>query len=151
MGLMLPTTGFLQVQEYSVCRGCDENQVISLLASCFFVLCVALVVLLGSMRIFTRSLAIDIFVVIFLQTDVIVNSVGVDLNFGTGPLCKALLAKAGPALEAEFDKEIDREFADEGSVLCTSGCALACKSVLHAIVPLWDGLKGQTLEVHFNY
>ncbi|KAM6398598.1 protein mono-ADP-ribosyltransferase PARP14 [Pluvialis apricaria] len=80
-------------------------------------------------------------------TDVIVNSVGVDLNFGTGPLCKALLAKAGPALEAEFDKEKDREFADEGSVLCTSGCALACKFVLHAIVPPWDGLEGQALEI----
>ncbi|NXV47658.1 PAR15 polymerase, partial [Uria aalge] len=85
--------------------------------------------------------------VILLQTDVIVNSVGVDLNFGTGPLCKALLAKAGPALEVEFDKEIERVFADEGSVLCTSGCALACKSVFHAIVPSWDGLKGQTLQI----
>ncbi|NXY72092.1 PAR15 polymerase, partial [Glareola pratincola] len=85
--------------------------------------------------------------VILLQTDVIVNSVGVDLNFGTGPLCKALLAKAGPALEVEFDKEIERVFADEGSVLCTRGCALACKSVFHAIVPSWDGLKGQTLKI----
>ncbi|NWY57574.1 PAR15 polymerase, partial [Chionis minor] len=85
--------------------------------------------------------------VVLLQTDVIVNSVGVDLNFGTGPLCKALLAKAGPALKVEFEKEKEREFADEGSVLCTSGCALACKSVLHAIVPLWDGLDGETLEI----
>ncbi|NXW32657.1 PAR15 polymerase, partial [Phaetusa simplex] len=85
--------------------------------------------------------------VILLQTDIIVNSVGVDLNFGTGPLCKALLAKAGPALEEEFDKEIERVFADEGSVLCTSGCALACKYVFHAIVPSWDGLKGQTLKI----
>ncbi|XP_063197726.1 protein mono-ADP-ribosyltransferase PARP14-like isoform X2 [Chroicocephalus ridibundus] len=80
-------------------------------------------------------------------TDIIVNSVGVDLNFGTGPLCKALLAKAGPALEEEFDKEIDRVFADEGSVLCTSGCALACKYVFHAIVPSWDGLTGETLKI----
>uniref|UniRef100_A0A8C3JT29 Poly [ADP-ribose] polymerase n=1 Tax=Calidris pygmaea TaxID=425635 RepID=A0A8C3JT29_9CHAR len=82
-------------------------------------------------------------------TDVVVNSVGTDLNFGTGPLCKALLAKAGPELEAEFDKAIDRNnvLPDEGSVLCTTGCALACKYVLHAIVPLWDGLQGQTLKI----
>ncbi|XP_074001335.1 protein mono-ADP-ribosyltransferase PARP14-like [Numenius arquata] len=82
-------------------------------------------------------------------TDVVVNSVGTDLNFGTGPLCKALLAKAGPELEAEFDKEIDRNsvLPDEGSVLCTTGCALACKYVLHAIVPPWDGLKGQNLKI----
>ncbi|XP_014795158.1 PREDICTED: poly [ADP-ribose] polymerase 14-like [Calidris pugnax] len=82
-------------------------------------------------------------------TDVVVNSVGTDLNFGRGPLCKALLAKAGPELEAEFDKAIDRNnvLPDEGSVLCTAGCALACKYVLHAIVPLWDGLQGQTLKI----
>ncbi|NXJ64604.1 PAR15 polymerase, partial [Rostratula benghalensis] len=84
---------------------------------------------------------------ILLQTDVVVNSVGTNLSFGTGPLCKALLAKAGSALEAEFDKEIDRTFLDEGSVLCTTGCALACKYVLHAIVPSWDGLKGKTLKI----
>uniref|UniRef100_A0A8C3PM25 Poly [ADP-ribose] polymerase n=1 Tax=Calidris pygmaea TaxID=425635 RepID=A0A8C3PM25_9CHAR len=92
---------------------------------------------------------LNIFVAILLQTDVVVNSVGTDLNFGTGPLCKALLAKAGPELEAEFDKAIDRNnvLPDEGSVLCTTGCALACKYVLHAIVPLWDGLQGQTLKI----
>jgi len=114
-------------------------------------LCVALVVLLVLMPVFTRSLAIDIFVVILLQTDVIVNSVGTDLKFGVGPLCKALLEQAGPALQAEFDQEEAGQDADEGSVLCTSGCALACKSVLHAVLPVWDGGKGQSLKVRFNY
>lgn len=112
-------------------------------------LCIALVVLLVSMRIFTGSLAIDIFAVILLQTDVVVNSVGTDLKFGVGPLCKALLEKAGPALQVEFDKQ--RKGAAQGSVVCTSGCALTCKSVFHAIVPIWDGGKGQALKVHFNY
>ncbi|XP_010074343.1 PREDICTED: poly [ADP-ribose] polymerase 14-like [Pterocles gutturalis] len=79
-------------------------------------------------------------------TDVIVNSVGTDLKFGVGPLCKALLEKAGPALQAEFDKEKQTQAAGQGSVLCTSGCALACKSVFHAILPVWDGGKGQALK-----
>ncbi|XP_009471885.1 PREDICTED: poly [ADP-ribose] polymerase 14-like [Nipponia nippon] len=79
-------------------------------------------------------------------TDVIVNSVGTDLKFGVGPLCKALLEKAGPALQVEFDKEKQRQVAGQGSVLCTSGCGLSCKSVLHAIMPLCDGAKGQTLK-----
>nr|XP_009942545.1 PREDICTED: poly [ADP-ribose] polymerase 14-like [Opisthocomus hoazin] len=79
-------------------------------------------------------------------TDVIVNSVGTDLKFGVGPLCKALLEQAGPALQAEFDQEEAGQDADEGSVLCTSGCALACKSVLHAVLPVWDGGKGQSLK-----
>ncbi|XP_061226007.1 protein mono-ADP-ribosyltransferase PARP14-like isoform X2 [Neopsephotus bourkii] len=79
-------------------------------------------------------------------TDVIVNSVGTDLKFGVGPLCKALLKKAGPGLQAEFDNEKQREVADKGSVLCTSGCSLACKTVLHAIIPMWNQGRGQTVE-----
>ncbi|XP_065527451.1 protein mono-ADP-ribosyltransferase PARP14-like [Lathamus discolor] len=80
-------------------------------------------------------------------TDVIVNSVGTDLKFGVGPLCKALLEKAGPGLQAEFDNEKQRQVADEGRVLCTSGYALACKTVLHAITPMWNRGRGQTMEV----
>ncbi|XP_059676311.1 protein mono-ADP-ribosyltransferase PARP14 [Gavia stellata] len=79
-------------------------------------------------------------------TDVIVNSVGTDLKFGVGPLCKALLEKAGPALQVEFDKEKQSQVAGQGNVVCTSGCALACKSVLHAILPVWDGGKGPSLK-----
>ncbi|XP_052648065.1 protein mono-ADP-ribosyltransferase PARP14-like isoform X2 [Harpia harpyja] len=79
-------------------------------------------------------------------TDVVVNSVGTDLKFGVGPLCKALLEKAGPELQVEFDNEKQRQVAGQGSVVCTSGCSLACKSVLHAILPVWDGGKGQTLK-----
>lgn len=86
-----------------------------------------------------------------MQTDVVVNSVGTDLKFGVGPLCKALLEKAGPELQVEFDNEKQRQVTGQGSVLCTSGCSLACKSVLHAILPVWDGGKGETLKVHFNY
>ncbi|KAK2532383.1 poly [ADP-ribose] polymerase 14 [Columba livia] len=79
-------------------------------------------------------------------TDVIVNSVGTDLKFGVGALCRALLEKAGPALQVEFDEEKQRQAAGQGHVLCTSGCALACQSVLHAILPMWDGGKGQALK-----
>ncbi|OPJ79796.1 poly [ADP-ribose] polymerase 14 [Patagioenas fasciata monilis] len=79
-------------------------------------------------------------------TDVIVNSVGTDLKFGVGALCKALLEKAGPTLQVEFDEEKQRQAAGQGHVLCTSGCALACQSVLHAILPMWDGGKGQALK-----
>uniref|UniRef100_A0A8C0AX93 Poly [ADP-ribose] polymerase n=1 Tax=Buteo japonicus TaxID=224669 RepID=A0A8C0AX93_9AVES len=80
------------------------------------------------------------------MTDVVVNSVGTDLKFGVGPLCKALLEKAGPELQVEFDNEKQRQVTGQGSVLCTSGCSLACKSVLHAILPVWDGGKGETLK-----
>ncbi|KAI1237332.1 Poly [ADP-ribose] polymerase 14, partial [Lamprotornis superbus] len=80
-----------------------------------------------------------------VATDVVVNSVGTDLQFGVGPLCKALLGRAGPALQDEFDTAVQSQVAGPGSVLCTSGCATACKSMLHAILPKWDG--GQSEKV----
>ncbi|XP_064012545.1 protein mono-ADP-ribosyltransferase PARP14-like [Pogoniulus pusillus] len=83
-------------------------------------------------------------------TDVIVNSVGTDLKFGVGPLCKALIEKAGPQLEEEFDEQAQSQFAGEGSVICTSGYALACNSVLHAILPAWDGGKGESMKALEN-
>ncbi|XP_067995153.1 protein mono-ADP-ribosyltransferase PARP14-like isoform X2 [Melanerpes formicivorus] len=79
-------------------------------------------------------------------TDVIVNSVGEDLKFGVGPLCKALLEKAGPELKEEFDEEAESPSTFEESVLCTSGYDLACKFVLHAILPAWDGEIGQNTK-----
>ncbi|NXN16271.1 PAR14 polymerase, partial [Indicator maculatus] len=83
-------------------------------------------------------------------TDVIVNSVGTDLKFGVGPLCRALLEEAGPELKDEFDKEAEHLSACEWSVLCTRGYALACKFVLHAILPVWDGEKGQNTKTLEN-
>uniref|UniRef100_A0A8C3R8Q2 Poly [ADP-ribose] polymerase n=1 Tax=Cyanoderma ruficeps TaxID=181631 RepID=A0A8C3R8Q2_9PASS len=85
-------------------------------------------------------------------TDVVVNSVGTDLQFGTGPLCKALLERAGPALQAEFDNKKQSQVAGPGSVLCTSGCAMACKSIFHAILPKWDGVQTEkVLENVINF
>lgn len=85
-----------------------------------------------------------------LQTDVIVNSVGTDLGFGVGPLCRALLEEAGPELQVEFDKEKGQQAVGNGSVLCTSGCTLACKFVFHAVLSQWDRGSGQALKVHLN-
>uniref|UniRef100_A0A8C9UEM7 Poly [ADP-ribose] polymerase n=1 Tax=Serinus canaria TaxID=9135 RepID=A0A8C9UEM7_SERCA len=85
-------------------------------------------------------------------TDVVVNSVGADLLFGEGPLCKAVLERAGPALKVEFDTKKQSQVAGPGSVVCTSGCAMACKSIFHAILPKWAG--GETeknLEDAINF
>ncbi|RMC18750.1 hypothetical protein DUI87_04646 [Hirundo rustica rustica] len=82
------------------------------------------------------------------MTDVVVSSVGTDLQFGVGPLCKAVLERAGPALQAEFDNKKQSQVAGPGSVLCTSGCAMFCKSIFHAILPKWAG--GQTEKVLEN-
>ncbi|XP_056352653.1 protein mono-ADP-ribosyltransferase PARP14-like isoform X2 [Oenanthe melanoleuca] len=78
-------------------------------------------------------------------TDVVVNSVGADLKFGVGPLCNALLGRAGPGLQDEFDSAVKSQVSGPGTVLCTTACAMACKFMFHAILPVWDG--GQTEKV----
>ncbi|XP_068051390.1 protein mono-ADP-ribosyltransferase PARP14-like isoform X2 [Anomalospiza imberbis] len=85
-------------------------------------------------------------------TDVVVNSVGTDLQFGEGPLCKALLERAGPALKDEFDTKKQSQAAGPGSVVCTSGCAMACKSIFHAILPKWSDVQtNKVLEDAINF
>ncbi|OWK63178.1 Poly [ADP-ribose] polymerase 14 [Lonchura striata] len=79
------------------------------------------------------------------MTDVVVNSIGTDLQFGEGPLCKAVLERAGPALIDEFDTKKQSQVLGPGSVVCTSGCAMACKSIFNVVLPKWSG--GQTDKV----
>ncbi|XP_021254186.1 poly [ADP-ribose] polymerase 14 isoform X3 [Numida meleagris] len=88
--------------------------------------------------------------VIYATTDVIVNSVGTDLEFGVGPLCRALLKEAGPELQIEFDKNKGHQEGGNGNVICTSGYTLACKFVFHAVLPLWSRGSGQALKTLAN-
>ncbi|XP_058050800.1 protein mono-ADP-ribosyltransferase PARP14-like [Ahaetulla prasina] len=74
-------------------------------------------------------------------TDVIVNSVARDLQLDKGPLSKALLAKAGAELQVELTQEGQGKDIKEGCVLKTSGYALSCLHVLHAILPAWNRRK----------
>uniref|UniRef100_K7F6P0 Poly [ADP-ribose] polymerase n=1 Tax=Pelodiscus sinensis TaxID=13735 RepID=K7F6P0_PELSI len=78
-------------------------------------------------------------------TDVIVSSVGTDLRLGVGPLSQCLLQKAGPTLQLEFNKESQRNAPNEGSVFQTSGCDLACRFLLHTVVPAWDHGSGTAM------
>nr|XP_020635228.1 poly [ADP-ribose] polymerase 14-like isoform X1 [Pogona vitticeps] len=80
------------------------------------------------------------------MTDVVVSSVGRDLKLGVGPLSKALLQKAGPALQAEFDQAVQGRGPQVGLVIQTRGHNLASRIVLHATVPQWDGGKGQAAK-----
>ncbi|XP_061464993.1 protein mono-ADP-ribosyltransferase PARP14-like isoform X2 [Rhineura floridana] len=79
-------------------------------------------------------------------TDVVVSSIGSDLKLGVGPLSKALLQKAGPMLQAEFDQAIQDQEARGGCIVLTGGYNLACGFVLHAVVPQWDAGKGLAMK-----
>ncbi|KAK9410545.1 polyADP-ribose polymerase PARP14 [Crotalus adamanteus] len=74
-------------------------------------------------------------------TDVIVNSVARDLQLDKGPLSRALLAKAGAELQVELTQEGQGKDIKEGCVLKTSGYALSCRHVLHAVLPAWNQKK----------
>ncbi|XP_060117403.1 protein mono-ADP-ribosyltransferase PARP14 [Heteronotia binoei] len=82
------------------------------------------------------------------MTDVVVGTVGRDLKLGVGPLSKALLKKAGPELQAEFDQVVQEgQQAQAGCVFQTGGYNLPCKYVLHAVVPSWNAGKGNGIKV----
>ncbi|KAH0621328.1 hypothetical protein JD844_022485 [Phrynosoma platyrhinos] len=80
------------------------------------------------------------------MTDTVVSSIGSDLKLGVGPLSKALLEKAGPELQVEFDLAVQGQGAQGGCVIQTRGYNLASGVVLHAIVPQWDGGKGHAIK-----
>ncbi|XP_007428032.2 poly [ADP-ribose] polymerase 14-like isoform X1 [Python bivittatus] len=80
-------------------------------------------------------------------TDVIVNSVARDLQLDRGPLSKALLAKAGAELQVELTQEGQGKDIKEGCLLKTSGYALGCSHVLHAILPAWNQRKNSESKI----
>ncbi|OCT63244.1 protein mono-ADP-ribosyltransferase PARP14 [Xenopus laevis] len=75
-------------------------------------------------------------------TDVIVNSVGKDLNLNFGAVSKALSAKAGAKLQEQLKELSHGSQVEEGSVFVTDGFGLNCKKVIHVVTPGWDEGKG---------
>ncbi|XP_042748215.1 protein mono-ADP-ribosyltransferase PARP14-like, partial [Lagopus leucura] len=73
-----------------------------------------------------------------VTTDVVVISVGGDLQLDKGQLAKALLSKAGPRLQADLHDEGLGKSHGEGSVFITKGYSLSCSYVFHAVAPSWS-------------
>uniref|UniRef100_A0A4X1TF77 Poly [ADP-ribose] polymerase n=1 Tax=Sus scrofa TaxID=9823 RepID=A0A4X1TF77_PIG len=83
-------------------------------------------------------------------TDVVVNSIPLDLELNRGPLSKALLEKAGPKLQEEL-KIVGQGVAVEmGTVLQTSGCNLPCQCVLHVVAPDWGNGNASSHKIMEN-
>uniref|UniRef100_A0A8C5WDM2 Poly [ADP-ribose] polymerase n=1 Tax=Leptobrachium leishanense TaxID=445787 RepID=A0A8C5WDM2_9ANUR len=78
------------------------------------------------------------------STDVIVNSMGSDLDLNKGAASKALLHKAGPNLQALLDDESEGRQAGAESVFVTDGCNLNARKVFHVVTPQWDKGKGSS-------
>ncbi|KAM5152440.1 LOW QUALITY PROTEIN: protein mono-ADP-ribosyltransferase PARP14-like [Mantella aurantiaca] len=80
-------------------------------------------------------------------TDVIVNSVGTDLDLSNGGASKALLGKAGHKLQQCLSDVSSKVQVEEGSMFITEGCNLTCKIVIHVVVPQWDGGRGSAEKI----
>ncbi|EGV92684.1 Poly [ADP-ribose] polymerase 14 [Cricetulus griseus] len=72
------------------------------------------------------------------KTDVIVNSIPLDLALNRGPLSRALLEKAGPGLQEELNEAGQEIAVTVGTILQTSGYNLNCRLVFHVVLPQWE-------------
>ncbi|KAM4626560.1 LOW QUALITY PROTEIN: protein mono-ADP-ribosyltransferase PARP14-like [Discoglossus pictus] len=75
-------------------------------------------------------------------TDVIVNSVGSDLDLRSGAASRSLFEKAGHSPQQLLHNERQGNSASDGSVYTTDGCNLPCQKVIHVVVPQWDKETG---------
>ncbi|KAM3917236.1 LOW QUALITY PROTEIN: protein mono-ADP-ribosyltransferase PARP14-like [Leptodactylus fuscus] len=74
-------------------------------------------------------------------TEVIVNSIGSDLDLSKGNVSRAISSRAGPGLQQlMMDNSLGVQVSP-GRVIPTDGCNLSCNKVLHVVTPQWD--KGQ--------
>ncbi|CAI9582495.1 unnamed protein product, partial [Staurois parvus] len=81
------------------------------------------------------------------MTNVVVNSVGTDLNLGSGAVSKALNRKAGNNLQDLLNTERQGKQVEDGSIFVTDGCKLSCDMVIHAVVPEWNGANGSSEKI----
>ncbi|XP_051841363.1 protein mono-ADP-ribosyltransferase PARP14 [Antechinus flavipes] len=83
------------------------------------------------------------------ETDVIVNSIPLDLHLNSGQLSGALLKKAGPELQEEINA-LGKKAVKTGSILLTRGYNLDCMFVLHVVAPNWDNGAGKSQKIMKN-
>ncbi|XP_018417196.1 PREDICTED: poly [ADP-ribose] polymerase 14-like [Nanorana parkeri] len=84
------------------------------------------------------------------MTNVVVNSVGKELDLGSGAVSKALFRKAGNNLQDLLNTERKGKEVVDGSIIITDGCNLSCDIVVHAVVPEWDGANGSSEKILRN-
>ncbi|XP_040295798.1 LOW QUALITY PROTEIN: protein mono-ADP-ribosyltransferase PARP15 [Bufo bufo] len=80
-------------------------------------------------------------------SDVIVNSVGKELDLRSGAVSSAIFRKAGARLQDLLNTEKPQSAVTDGCVFITDGCGLPCHFVLHAVVPRWDEGQGSSEQI----
>uniref|UniRef100_A0A8C4S0Q8 Poly [ADP-ribose] polymerase n=1 Tax=Erpetoichthys calabaricus TaxID=27687 RepID=A0A8C4S0Q8_ERPCA len=80
------------------------------------------------------------------ETDVIVNSIDVDLELSKGAVSQAILKAAGSKLQTLIQKEASSNLKT-GDIVKTEACALSCRLVFHAISPYWNNGQNNSQEI----
>ncbi|XP_069389111.1 protein mono-ADP-ribosyltransferase PARP14-like [Paralichthys olivaceus] len=75
-------------------------------------------------------------------TEVIVNTVSMDLSLNNGAVSNAILCAAGPKLQQLINAQ--KAKGNIGEIIVTDGCQLKSKKVFHAIAPSWTKGQGAT-------
>ncbi|KAL0993426.1 hypothetical protein UPYG_G00107720 [Umbra pygmaea] len=78
-------------------------------------------------------------------TDVVVNTVGKNLDLDSGAVSSAILHAAGTQLQQLINQH--SAAAKVGEVIITKGCNLHSKLVFHAIAPSWNNGQGATEKI----
>lgn len=81
------------------------------------------------------------------QTDVIINTIAENMNLSQGAVSNAILAAAGPGLQASVRYEAGVATLRYGDVIVTDGFNLKCRRIFHAVCPYWDKGRGKAEEV----
>ncbi|KAK1166015.1 protein mono-ADP-ribosyltransferase PARP14-like [Acipenser oxyrinchus oxyrinchus] len=81
------------------------------------------------------------------STDVIVNTIAVDLSLNSGAVSKAIFQAAGSKLQTLLHEAAQESTPAEGTVLKTEGCKLKSDFVFHVIGPRWDSGKGDAEKI----
>uniref|UniRef100_A0A4W3H684 Poly [ADP-ribose] polymerase n=1 Tax=Callorhinchus milii TaxID=7868 RepID=A0A4W3H684_CALMI len=84
------------------------------------------------------------------KTDIIVNTIGPDLDLNSGAVSRAILGKAGPKLQQLLFAEGQGGKGFAGCIYQTKGCNLGCIEVLHVVAPQWDQGNGPSKKVLIN-
>ncbi|CAI5762609.1 protein mono-ADP-ribosyltransferase PARP9 [Podarcis lilfordi] len=77
------------------------------------------------------------------QASIIISSVTVQDDLSQGTISRAILEKAGPAMQEQFLSELQRLPADNLKLIFTKGCNIDCEFVLHVVWPSYSECNAQ--------
>lgn len=91
------------------------------------------------------------FYIALFQAAIIINSVTVQDDLFQGVVSRAILEKAGPALQEQFLSELQKLPSERPNFIYTKGFNLDCEHVLHVAWPSYfEGSKQEVVVISYS-